>query len=446
MKKNKSKSKCKNKNRNNSICSNVIDKPFNLVTVKKVLCILFLTFFVSSSVFAFSPSSDYIYNGIDVSAWQGEINFNKVKASGIEAVYIRSSSGNSYVDEYFKRNYDLAKENGLKVGFYHYVTAMNTSEAIEQANFFVSVINGLKPDLMLAMDFESFGKLTNYEINEISKVFLDTVKKETSKDVVIYSDAYNAKYTFSEELAQNYPIWVADYYVDSPKSNGKWNTWVGFQYSDVGKVPGIYSNVDLDKYTSGILLNENSPISNNKDEIINYNNYQNMTNKESMNYKYITVNSGDTLSYFAYMYNTSVSILSSINNISNPNLIYVRQVLKIPLQSISNISVSKINVYTVKKGDTLSYIALKFNTTVSKIVSLNNIINPNIIYVGQKLQIPNNSNSTENINNATTYVIKYRDTLTSIANKYNTTITSLVRLNNIQNPDLIFEGERIIVN
>ena len=179
---------------------------------------------------------------------------------------------------------------------------------------------------------------------------------------------------------------------------------------------------------------------------LNYNNYQNMTNKESMNYKYITVRSGDTLSYFAYMYNTSVSILSSINNISNPNLIYVGQVLKIPLQSISNISVEKTNFYIVKKGDTLSYIALKFYTTVNKIISLNNISNPNIIYVGQRLQIPNNSNSLLNINNNTTYVIKYGDTLTSIANKYNTTITSLVRLNNIQNPDLIYAGERIIVN
>ena len=90
--------------------------------------------------FAFGPSSDVIYQGIDVSSWQRTINFSNVKNSGINVVYIKSSEGKSYIDPYFETNYRNAKANGLKIGFYHYVTARSTSQAQEQANFFSKVI------------------------------------------------------------------------------------------------------------------------------------------------------------------------------------------------------------------------------------------------------------------------------------------------------------------
>lgn len=91
---------------------------------KKIgLFFFILIFFSFTSCFSFSPSSNNIYQGIDVSRWQGDINFSFVKKSGIEIVYIKSSEGRSYIDPYFEKNYFEAKANGLKVGFYHYVTA-----------------------------------------------------------------------------------------------------------------------------------------------------------------------------------------------------------------------------------------------------------------------------------------------------------------------------------
>ncbi|MCQ2969358.1 MAG: LysM peptidoglycan-binding domain-containing protein [Clostridium sp.] len=90
---------------------------------------------------------------------------------------------------------------------------------------------------------------------------------------------------------------------------------------------------------------------------------------------------GDTLSSIAVKFSTTVADLVSLNNISNPNLIYVGQILSIP--SSGNIS----RTYTVQSGDTLSSIATKFGTTVANLVSLNNISNPNLIYVGQVLYI-----------------------------------------------------------
>ena len=126
--------------------------------------VIFLALFivVSTSIpsFAFGPSSSTIYQGIDVSSYQGNINFASVKNAGIDVVYIKSSEGQSYIDPYFEQNYQNAKANGLKVGFYHYVTARTVEQAQVQANFFARVISGKEPDCRLAMDFESFGNLS----------------------------------------------------------------------------------------------------------------------------------------------------------------------------------------------------------------------------------------------------------------------------------------------
>lgn len=87
--------------------------------------ILTFLFFVNIT-YALTPSADPKYQGIDVSDWQGYIDYEQVRASGIEVVYIKSSQGSNIKDPYFDINYENAKANGLKVGFYHFLTATNT--------------------------------------------------------------------------------------------------------------------------------------------------------------------------------------------------------------------------------------------------------------------------------------------------------------------------------
>lgn len=199
-------------------------KKFTYITI---IMLFFLALF-SGSVFALSPSSNTIYEGIDVSNWQGHIDYSLVKSSGIEIVYIKSSQGTNITDPYFKVNYNNAKANGLKIGFYHFLTARSESEAIREAEYFSSVISGTSPDCKLAMDFESFGNLNKDEINRISNVFLDKVKELTGKDLIIYSDAFNARNTFYPELATRYPLWIAEYGVETPTSDVNWSSWVRF--------------------------------------------------------------------------------------------------------------------------------------------------------------------------------------------------------------------------
>lgn len=337
------------------------------------LCTFLFVCVICTNTYAFSPSSSTIYEGIDVSEWQGYINWKEVADSGIKIVYIRASEGNNYIDPDAIRNYNGAKNNNIKVGFYHYLTARNEQEAIEQAQFFVSVLKGLNVDCRLAMDFENFGSLSLDEINFISETFLAEVERLSGKEVIIYSDAYNAAYTFSDDLVLKYPIWVADYYVSEP-GDGNWKTWDGFQYTDEGTVIGINGYVDRDLFTSGILLRDTTPIQNN-------------TTKQPST-QTIIVQCGETLSGIAMEYNTSYEYLAKINNISNPNLIYAGQSLIVPILENNEIHDTSHKLYIVQWGDTLTQISLEYGVTIDSLVRLNNIINPNLIYVGQILRIP----------------------------------------------------------
>lgn len=93
------------------------------------ICTVLLSIALCVPVLGFSAGGTIQYEGIDVSEWQGKIDWNQVKNAGIEMVYIRSSSGSAYRDPQFYANYTGAKENGIKVGFYHYVTARNADQA-----------------------------------------------------------------------------------------------------------------------------------------------------------------------------------------------------------------------------------------------------------------------------------------------------------------------------
>lgn len=218
--------------------------------------------------------------------------------------------------------------------------------------------------------------------------------------------------------------------------NDKWSTWVGWQYTSTGRVSGISGNVDRDRFTDGILLSSTEPIPT----------PDTPEQPEENNTITYTVKPGDTLSEIALKYNTTVNNIVSLNpSITNPNLIYPGEVFTIRQNSNTNTNGNtNSTIYTVVRGDTLSEIALKYNTTVSNLVRLNNISNPNLIYPGQKLIISKNA-SLGNECGKVLYTIKRGDTLTKIANEFDTTVSEIVSLNNIKNPNLIYAGTTIRV-
>lgn len=317
------------------------------------------------------------------------------------------------------------------MGVYHYLTARNIKEAEVQAQFFVSVIGGKNIDCKLAMDFESFEGLAEEEVNKIGVAFLNKVKELSKKDVIIYSNTYNATNIFKGTIT-SFPLWVAQYYVKEPSYNGNWNNWVGFQYTDKGVVSGIVGNVDKNRFTNKVFLDDTKeiPVIEPPEPV-----------KQDTKTKPIVIQYGDTLSKIAIKYNTTVQKLVEINNIKNPNLIYAGEILLVPMNN--NAEIGSDIIYIVKKGDTLWNIAKVYDTTVSQIVRINNIKNPNYIYAGQRIIIPTQSQLIYNKKNYVLYKIRYGDTLYSISRRYNTSIANIVRLNRIQNPNLIYAGEII---
>lgn len=393
-----------------------------------VLCFLFLMYVLKVQVTAFGPSESTIYQGIDVSGYQGDIDFNKVKSDGIEIVYIKSSEGFNYIDSHFERNYEKAKQSGLKIGFYHFVTARTEEEAKRQAQFFVSIISKKEVDCKLAMDFENFGNLSKEEINKIGVAFIKEVEELSKKEAVVYSNAYGANNTWSGEIT-NYPLWIAQYEVNEPQNNGNWESWAGWQFTDVGKVSGISNYVDRNRFTKDILLSDTSEIPEvEKPDIPDDNEKETTT---------ITIQRGDTLSELAMKYNTTVAKLVELNHIENPNLIYAGEPLIIPGKENENES-SDTQIYIVKIGDTLAKIAKMFHTSIQTLAKDNHIQNINRIYPGQRLLV---RNSCHYDCGHRLYTVRSGDTLWSIARRYNTSIANIVRLNRIKNPNLIYPGQ-----
>lgn len=192
--------------------------------------------------------------GIDVSKYQGVIDWSKVKTSGVKFAMIRGAyrgytEGNISEDPQFLNNIKGAYENGIKVGVYFYSSAINEAEAIEEANYILNLINkygvGNYITYPITIDIEDFEGTRNYNLTvqertNIVKAFCNTIRNAGYKPMV-YSYTYFLENKLDMNQLTNYDTWIADYYG---------NTWYKrpftiWQYTDKGVINGIQGNVDL---------------------------------------------------------------------------------------------------------------------------------------------------------------------------------------------------------
>ncbi len=204
--------------------------------------------------------------GIDVSSWQGDIDWEKVKASGVDYVMIRAGfrstawAGKLNVDSYAEKHYNGAKAAGLKVGFYFFSQARTVAEAREEAEFLLDLVKDWEVDLPLACDWEYFSKeetprvwnLSRRRITDCVKTFCETVEA-AGYDPMLYCARYIVQdKLYMEELA-DYAFWYSDFQKNYLRSEFRVDMW---QYSSSGKVNGIQGKVDLN-----MLFLENSVFS-----------------------------------------------------------------------------------------------------------------------------------------------------------------------------------------
>ncbi|MGA2549110.1 MAG: glycoside hydrolase family 25 protein [Burkholderiaceae bacterium] len=187
-------------------------------------------------------------NGIDVSHYQGVVDWNAVADAGIVFAYCKASEGTSFVDTQFSSNWANTQSAGIIRGAYHFFRP--SLDANAQAELFLSQVVSLEDgDLPPAVDVEASDGIDAQDIVDGLQIFLDAVQSALDRTPVIYT--YPSFWTASvgDSLQfGSYPLWVANYGVSTPTLPDAWSTYALWQFSDSGTVSGVTGSVDCDSF------------------------------------------------------------------------------------------------------------------------------------------------------------------------------------------------------
>jgi lysozyme len=313
--------------------------------------------------------------GLDVSFWQEDINWQAVRSAGARFVFIKATEGMGYTDSTFPGNWEGAGTVGLLRGAYCFFHP--NQDAREQAKRFVAVVKERESDgeLPCGIDLEVTDGVSNKKIISGVKTWLDAVEQGLGRRPLIYSGVSFLESNLVEQgeppaWAEDYPLWLGWFpqkYVAgmSPLMPRGWTSWKFWQYSGKGRISGIQGDVDLDLFNGTpeelvAFARENTPATTSVVHV---------------------VAAADTFHSIAERYQISVAELVN----ANPRLLSVGDRLTIPGQIAPPAAPSR--THTVKAGDTLYAIARKYGTTIAALVARNNISDPNLIQVGQLLYL-----------------------------------------------------------
>ncbi len=162
-----------------------------------------------------------MFKGIDVSKWNGNINWEKVKNAGIDFAIIREGYGRKdpkQIDKQFKNNINGAKSVGIHTGVYHYSYADSVDDAINEAQFCLENVQGLKLEYPIVIDIEDKEqlKLNNRQRTDIVKAFCGEIEKHGYYAMFYCNANWLRNYLFKDELLPKYDLWLAQWDVDVP--------------------------------------------------------------------------------------------------------------------------------------------------------------------------------------------------------------------------------------
>jgi GH25 family lysozyme M1 (1,4-beta-N-acetylmuramidase)/LysM repeat protein len=325
--------------------------------------------------------------GIDVSYWDAGIDWPKVRATGQRYVFVKATEAIKYKDPTFDDNWFGAKSAGLLRGAYHFFRC--NADAKKQADFFIDYVKSFNDlgELPPVLDLETHDGQRRDKIVPAAKTWLDRVEAAFGKKPIIYSGQYFLQDYLSEagggppSWAKDYVLWLAQYpnqYIlgMQPFLPRGWFKWTFWQYSEKGRINGINADVDLNHFNGTL------------EELYKFAGAQLLTERPITPQKH-TVAAGDSFETIANKYGVTVRELVS----ANPQLLKTGDQLTVPVAVAipaenGDESRSTQRTHTVKVGDTLTALAIRYATTVAAIASANNITNINNIKVGQVLNIP----------------------------------------------------------
>lgn len=317
--------------------------------------------------------------GLDVSEFQGNIDWTQVKNSGRQFAMIRAGYGFNTLDQRFRQNITECNRIGMPAGAYWFCYAISPETARQEADGCIDAISSYRIEYPVCYDIEQASinyaaqngvTITPDLATQIVTAFCNRIE-ERGYFAMYYSNQDFLNAYLPWEMARRYALWYA--YYDRRYDGIDCGIW---QYTNTGSVPGITGNVDLD-----LSFDDYAAII--REGGFNHLNDTPVTPiPPSTDYITYVVQPGDTLSEIAERYGTTYQTLAALNGISNPDLIYAGQTIRIPEDSGST-----ARYYTIRPGDTLSEIALRFGTTVNALAALNGISNPDLIYAGTTIRI-----------------------------------------------------------
>jgi lysozyme len=185
--------------------------------------------------------------GVDVSHYQGLVEWNLVAKHGVAFAFIKATQGERTVDGQYTQNWQSSKKAGLLRGVYHYFDP--SIDALKQANHFITTTNKDFGELPPVVDIEAFEDNNAVDIIHALKIYLTKIEKVAGCRPIIYTT-----HGFWNSLNSNgfsqYPLWLADYAKQAQLPKG-WKKWLFWQFKSQGVVPGINGHVDLSYFSEG---------------------------------------------------------------------------------------------------------------------------------------------------------------------------------------------------
>ena len=220
-----------------------------------ILAAVVLTALVQAPAFPAAAAPTPMLNGIDVSRWQGSVDWAKVRTTSVRFVIMRATKGRAYVDETFAANEAGATANHIVVGAYHRATpSAAPGDAVAEADHFVAVARNAPGDLVPSLDIEETGGLAPPKLQAWVRTWLERVRSRIGVRPMVYTSPYFWRVAMgdSQWFAQNgYEVWVAHWGVgvngiDVPAAVWSGRDWTFWQYTSRGRVKGIAPAVDRD--------------------------------------------------------------------------------------------------------------------------------------------------------------------------------------------------------
>ena len=198
----------------------------------------------------------YAYNGIDIASYQNVTDYNKIKASGIDYIYVKATQSNTYINPKMNSQYNGCKSVNIKVGFYHFMSEYTSPST--QAEFFYNQIKNYNYNLMPCLDVETNVRgLSAQDISNRVIEFCNRFKQLSNQDILIYTGSYYERSYFNSTVINNYPMWIAQYYDLTTPTVVNGTKLLGYQATDRAYISGV-GYVDADYFTSAIEINNNN--------------------------------------------------------------------------------------------------------------------------------------------------------------------------------------------